>query len=237
MESISNVPLFLLGPDFFPGFNGTLRVFEPRYKQMMNDCILDSKPFGYISAEPKAGELNGWSQPAKMGVLCTVSDYEESGSNLIIEIKSESVFQIDEIIQPVLPNVMDSESYPSVEELMERAGNPVDGKLYLRANVTVNDPPRRDYTTIEYLEFKEILSPIKSILEMSCMYRGQTLDFERESQVEDADQQSEFIWKICSSLCYDVELQQRMLSEKSISSLMQICIERAEEVTSRIEEE
>ena len=69
------------------------------------------------------------------------------------------------------------------------------------------------------------------------MYRGQTLDFERESQVEDADQQLKFIWKICSSLCYDVELQQRMLSEKSISSLMQICIERAEEVTSRIEEE
>ena len=117
MESISNVPLFLLGPDFFPGFNGSLRVFEPRYKQMMNDCILDSKQFGYISAEPKAGELDGWSQPAKMGVLCTVSDYEESGSNLIIDIKSDSVFQVDEIIQPVLHNVMDTERYLSVEPL------------------------------------------------------------------------------------------------------------------------
>lgn len=237
MESISNVPLFLLGPDFFPGFNGTLRVFEPRYKQMMNDCILDSKPFGYISAEPKAGELNGWSQPAKMGVLCTVSDYEESGSNLIIDIKSQSVFQVDEIIQPILPNVMNSESYPSVEELMDRAGNPFDGKLYLRANITVIDPPEQDYATTEYLEFLEILSPIKSILEMSCMYRGQALDFERESQAEEADQQSEFIWKICSSLCYDVELQQRMLSEGSLSSLMQICIQCANDLKSRMGEE
>ena len=237
MESIDNAPLFLLGPDFFPGFNGSLRVFEPRYKQMMNDCILDSKPFGYISTEPKAGELNGWSQPAKMGVLCTVSDYEESGSNLIIDIKSQSVFQVDEIIQPILPNVMNSESYPSVEELMDRAGNPFDGKLYLRANITVIDPPEQDYATTEYLEFLEILSPIKSILEMSCMYRGQALDFERESQAEEADQQSEFIWKICSSLCYDVELQQRMLSEGSLSSLMQICIQCANDLKSRMGEE
>tara|TARA_B100001564_G_scaffold333422_1_gene321095 strand:+ start:2654 stop:3367 length:714 start_codon:yes stop_codon:yes gene_type:complete len=237
METIDKVPLFLLGPDFFPGFNGSLRVFEPRYKQMMNDCILDSKPFGYISAEPQAGELNGWRQPAKIGVLCTVSDYEESGSNLIIQIKSETVFQVDEIIQPVLPNLMDTERYPSVEELMEQADNPVDGKLYIRANVTVLDPPKRDYAASEFLEFGEILSPVKSILEMSCLYKGQVLDFEKESQAEDADQQSEFIWKICSSLCYDIELQQRMLSEKSISSLMQICIERAEEVILRIEEE
>ena len=237
MKTIDNAPLFLLGPDFFPGFNGSLRVFEPRYKQMMNDCILDSKPFGYISTEPKAGELNGWSQPAKMGVLCTVSDYEESGSNLIIDIKSQSVFQVDEIIQPILPNVMNSESYPSVEELMDRAGNPFDGKLYLRANITVIDPPEQDYATTEYLEFLEILSPIKSILEMSCMYRGQALDFERESQAEEADQQSEFIWKICSSLCYDVELQQRMLSEGSLSSLMQICIQCANDLKSRMGEE
>ena len=172
-----------------------------------------------------------------MGVLCTVSDYEESGSNLIIEIKSESVFQIDEIIQPVLPNVMNSESYPSVEELMERAGNPVDGKLYLRANVTLIDPPRRDYVETEFLEFREIMSPIKSILEMSCMYRGQTLDFEKESETEDAEHQLRFIWKICSSLCYDVELQQRMLSEGSLSSLMQICIQCANDLKSRMGEE
>ena len=234
MERIDNLPLFLLGPDFFPGFNGRLRVFEPRYKQMMNDCILDSKPFGYIAAEPEAGELNGWSQPARMGVLCTVSDYEESGSNLIIQIASESVFEIEEVIQPVLPNSMDIERYPGVEELMEEAGNPVDGKLYIRANVGILDPPKHDHSENDYREFIETLSPLQSILEMSSMYKGNILNFEKDSQSEDANRQSEFIWKICSALCYDVELQQRMLSENSISSLMQICIESANEVASRM---
>ncbi|MAE24880.1 MAG: hypothetical protein CMI64_04190 [Pedosphaera sp.] len=237
MEKIDNLPLFLLGPDFFPGFNGRLRVFEPRYKQMMNDCILDSRPFGYIAMEPKAGELNGWGQPTKMGVLCSVSDYEESGSNLIIEIMSESVFEIEEVIQPVLPNVLDSERYPGVEELMEQAGNPVDGKLYIRAHVNLIDSPKQDYSYREYLEFIGILSPLKPILEMSSMFRGQNLDFERDSQVKDANQQLKFIWKICSSLCYDIELQQKMLSETSSSGLMRICIECAEEVSSRMGEE
>jgi hypothetical protein len=69
------------------------------------------------------------------------------------------------------------------------------------------------------------------------MYRGQALDFEKESQTEDEEQQSRFIWKICSSLCYDVELQQMMLSEESLSSLMQICIQCANDLKSRMGED
>ena len=94
--SLDGLPLFVLGPDFFPGFTGTLRVFEPRYKQMMDDCIMDSKPFGYISADPSKGELNGWSQPSDHGVLCYVRDYEESGSNLIIEVEATTAFAVNE---------------------------------------------------------------------------------------------------------------------------------------------
>ena len=237
MEKIDRLPLFLLGPDFFPGFNGRLRVFEPRYKQMISDCILDSRPFGYIATDPTAGELNGWGQPTKMGVLCTISDYEESGSNLLIDITSDSIFELEEVIQPVLSNVMDLERYPGVEELMEQAGNPIDGKLYIRANVRLTNPLSIDYSEEGYSEFLEILSPLKSILEMSCMYRGQIMNFDKDSQNEDITERSNFIWKICSSLCYDIELQQRMLSKTSFSELMMLCIECANDVTSRMSED
>ena len=125
---IAGLPLFILGPDFFPGFTGTLRVFEPRYKQMMDDCIMDSKPFGYISSDPTKGELGGWSQPSDHGVLCFVREYEESGSNLIIEVEATSAFCVEGVTQPVLPSLLDGERFPGVEELMEEAGNPVDGK-------------------------------------------------------------------------------------------------------------
>ena len=93
---------------------------------------------------------------------------------------------------------------------------------------------RQQHDRFALYEFIETLSPLQSILEMSSMYKGYILNFEKDSQSEDANRQSEFIWKICSALCYDVELQQRMLSENSISSLMQICIGSANEVASRM---
>ena len=108
--SLHGLPLFVLGPDFFPGFTGTLRVFEPRYKQMMDDCIMDSKPFGYISADPNKGELNGWSQPSDHGVLCYVKDYEESGSNLIIEVEATTAFAVKDVIHHLLvPRLEDAQ--------------------------------------------------------------------------------------------------------------------------------
>ena len=74
----TKLPLFVLGPDFMPMSSASLRVFEPRYKQMMDDCILDSKPFGYITYDPDAEDIGGWTQPAKYGVLVEIEDYEES---------------------------------------------------------------------------------------------------------------------------------------------------------------
>ena len=48
--SLDGLPLFVLGPDFFPGFTGTLRVFEPRYKQMMDD-VFDRKRGGGLDLD------------------------------------------------------------------------------------------------------------------------------------------------------------------------------------------
>jgi len=234
---LDGLPLFVLGPDFFPGFTGTLRVFEPRYKQMMDDCIMDSKPFGYISADPSKGELNGWSQPSDTGVLCYVRDYEESGSNLIIEVESTTAFAVKEVIQPVLPSLVDGERFPGVEELMEEAGNPEDGKLYLRADVEVLSPLDVDYDDAGFTKFLDILIPAKQILQMSSMYKGQILEFKEPDYYDDDLDRADLVWKVCCALCYDVYLQHEMLSQSSFSGLMDICTNRVVEIMARMEEE
>ena len=234
---LDGLPLFILGPDFFPGFTGTLRVFEPRYKQMLDDCIIDSRPFGYISADPSKGELNGWSQPSDYGILCYVRDYEESGSNLIIEVEATTAFAVKDVIQPVLPNLVDGERFPGVEELMEEAGNPEGGKLYLRANVEVLSLPDVDYDDEEFATFLDLLAPARQLLQMSSMYKGQILEFkEREDYDEDADR-ADLIWKVCCALCYDSFLQQDMLSQTSFSSILKICTDRIDEILTRLGEE
>jgi len=235
--SLDGLPLFVLGPDFFPGFTGTLRVFEPRYKQMMDDCIMDSKPFGYISADPSKGELNGWSQPSDHGVLCYVRDYEESGSNLIIEVEATTAFAVKDVIQPVLPSLVDGERFPGVEELMEEAGNPEDGKLYLRADVEVLSPPDVDYTHEAFTTFLGMLAPASQILQMSSMYKGQILEFREPEDYDDELDRADLVWKVCCSLCYDVYLQQEMLSQTSFSDLMEICTNRVVDILVRMEEE
>ena len=235
--SLDGLPLFVLGPDFFPGFTGTLRVFEPRYKQMMDDCIMDSKPFGYISADPNKGELNGWSQPSDHGVLCYVKDYEESGSNLIIEVEATTAFAVKDVIQPVLPSLVDGERFPGVEELMEEAGNPEDGKLYLRADVEVLSPPDVDYTHEAFTTFLDMLAPARQILQMSSMYKGQILEFKEPEDYDDDLDRADLVWRVCCALCYDVYLQHEMLSQTSFTSLMEICTSRVVEILVRMEEE
>ena len=234
---ITGLPLFILGPDFFPGFTGTLRVFEPRYKQMMDDCIMDSKPFGYISADQNKGELNGWSQPSDHGVLCYVRDYEESGSNLIIEVEATSAFAVKEVIQPVLPSLVDGERFPGVEELMEKAGNPDGGKLYLRANVETLRYPEFDYDDEGFSSFVDLLVPARQLLQMSSIYKGQILEFKDKGDYTDDLDKTNLIWKVCCALCYDPYLQQDLLAQTSFSSLMDICTNRVTEILLRIEEE
>ena len=234
---MSGLPLFILGPDFFPGFTGTLRVFEPRYKQMMDDCIMDSKPFGYISADPAKGELNGWSQPSDYGVICYVRDYEESGSNLIIEVEATDAFVVQNVIQPVLPSLVDGERFPGVEELMEEAGNPDDGKLYLRGDVEVLSPPDVDYDDVAFTTFLDLLVPARQILQMSSIYKGQVLDFKKPEDYHGHLDRADLLWKVCCALCYDVYLQQDILSQTSFTSLMDICTDRITEILVRMEEE
>ena len=234
---VDGLPLFILGPDFFPGFTGTLRVFEPRYKQMMDDCIMDSKPFGYISADPAKGELNGWSQPSDYGVICNVIDYKESGSNLIIDVEAKSAFFVKDIIQPVLPNLVDGERFPGVDELMEEAGNPINGKLYLRANVKLINDVDMDCDDGVFISFLDGLAPTKQILQMSSMYKGQILEFKNPEDYDNDSDRVDLIWKVCCALCYDPHLQQDMLAQTSYSELMQICRYKIAEILTRMGEE
>lgn len=42
------IPLFPLALVAYPGEKLNLHIFEPRYKQLITDCVLGSKPFGII---------------------------------------------------------------------------------------------------------------------------------------------------------------------------------------------
>lgn len=62
-----DVPLFPLGIVLFPGTPQLLHIFEPRYRQMLADCLESDEPFGVSYAVSEGG---GDPEPARGGVGC-----------------------------------------------------------------------------------------------------------------------------------------------------------------------
>ena len=48
MSAVSELPLFPLGTVLFPGGPLRLRIFEPRYLDMVRQCLKGSRPFGVV---------------------------------------------------------------------------------------------------------------------------------------------------------------------------------------------
>ena len=134
MPATRVVPLFVLPMGLFPLTQEPLRVFEPRYKQMLDDCVLGDSPFGYVAAASPSEELGGWSMPSEYGLLSTADDLTEQGTNLLFTASGETRFRIVKVLPAALPARDFGEIFPTVDDLVEEyAGEEPDGKLYLRA--------------------------------------------------------------------------------------------------------
>ena len=48
MSAAGELPLFPLGTVLFPGGPLRLRIFEPRYLDMVRQCLRGSRPFGVV---------------------------------------------------------------------------------------------------------------------------------------------------------------------------------------------
>ena len=67
MATPRTVPLFVLPMGIFPLTQEPLRVFEPRYKQMLDDCVLEESSFGYISTVNPPEGVGGWASEGRGG--------------------------------------------------------------------------------------------------------------------------------------------------------------------------
>lgn len=148
-EDEAIIGLFPLDLVLLPGQPLPLRIFEPRYKQLLDDCALDERPFGVCLADP-ANEVLGWTGPRLVGCAARLTEVQELGTNLQVEAVGTRRFEVIEVIEPALPPLEDGEElvFPTVEALLDRVeeeGRPaplgLPPKLYLRAHVRWLDAP------------------------------------------------------------------------------------------------
>lgn len=76
-----NVPLFPLNTVLFPGGPLPLRVFEPRYLDMISRCMKDDIPFGVLLI--REGQEVGPATTHTIGTLATVTDWYQGSDGLL----------------------------------------------------------------------------------------------------------------------------------------------------------
>lgn len=130
------IPIFPLGIVVYPGEKVHLHIFEPRYKQLVNECHESKRPFGIPTV------INNKLQD--LGTLVQVSDIVQVYDNGEMDIKTEGlqVFRILEIIKKVPDKLYSGAivNYPEQEdagnsELMQKVVNGVK-QLHRMLNIT-----------------------------------------------------------------------------------------------------
>jgi len=92
---INFVPIFPLGIVVFPGEKLNLHIFEERYKQLVNQCFAEKKPFGIpVVIQDRIAEMG-----TVVGITEIVKVYEDG--KMDIRTEGLTIFKVLEIIKTV----------------------------------------------------------------------------------------------------------------------------------------
>lgn len=94
--SIFPLPLVL-----FPGAPLPLHIFEPRYRQMLSDCLRDDARFGIVCAAPDDAPPVGRGEVGCVAKVETTAMLPDGRSNIIVT--GESRFTIERVLDSATP--------------------------------------------------------------------------------------------------------------------------------------
>ena len=221
MSETGTLPLFVLPMVLVPGEIQSLRIFEPRYRQMLDDCLLDNKPFGMIMTDPLAFH-NGWNGPRAFGCEAEIISHETKGSNHFIEFVGRRRFKIDRVIDPALPPFEDESMadlipeigiLPNLETILERIPEDSEhSKLYLSADVTFLDDDQ-ELTEFQQTELRNTLNAILGKIGGILQIEKDTLEDWIEDRTSTViDESSSSMFAVAALTISDPEYKYQLLS-------------------------
>ncbi|HRK22344.1 MAG TPA: LON peptidase substrate-binding domain-containing protein [Fimbriimonadaceae bacterium] len=96
-DVLEDLALFPLETVLFPYAPMQIHVFEPRYRQLMRDCMADDRPFGVVLLRSGGGDA-GYEEPYMVGTavrIVQVHTYEDG--RLDVQVQGERRFRIRRI--------------------------------------------------------------------------------------------------------------------------------------------
>ena len=140
MSETKVIPVFPLDLVLFPNQDLPLRIFEPRYKQMIDDCMLGDKEFGVCLGHDSA-TLSNWQAPYNVGTLAKIvdcKDVDSTSGHLFVNVRGRRKFRIIRLISPSLKKTDDYDPFSvegakTIEQLHHNDG--VGKKMYIQAEI------------------------------------------------------------------------------------------------------
>lgn len=85
------IPLFPLNTVLFPGMPLPLHIFEERYKEMVQMCLAEKRPFGVVLIRSGVAEGGPMADPYEVGCLADIVEVQqlEDGRMLIMAVGQE----------------------------------------------------------------------------------------------------------------------------------------------------
>jgi hypothetical protein len=118
----TRLPMFPLSAVLFPQATMPLHVFEPRYRQLMQDCLEGDPRFGVVLIE-RGSEVGGGDQRAGLGTRGVITRAAElPDGRWVLEVRGEAVVVIEEWLpDDPYPQalVREPEPVPEPDEEME----------------------------------------------------------------------------------------------------------------------
>jgi Lon protease-like protein len=166
------IPLFPLYTVLFPGGPLRLRIFEPRYLDMISRCMRESSPFGVALIVD--GKEVGPAKTVALGTTARILDFERMNDGLLgISARGEQRFRIQSVSVQA-----DGLNLAEVEMLGERSAEvPEDlaglseliGQLYPRVSLLYDEVvPRLDDAGWVSARLAELL-PIELSVRQVCL--------------------------------------------------------------------
>jgi Lon protease-like protein len=92
----AEMPLFPLNTVLFPGGPLSLRIFEPRYVDMIRNCMRDAAPFGVVMIRD-GKEVGAVSSISDIGTAARIIDFDQLPNGLLgIVCSGEQKFRVDD---------------------------------------------------------------------------------------------------------------------------------------------
>jgi Lon protease-like protein len=116
--STTEIPLFPLRTVLFPGMELPLRVFEPRYRQMLRDVIVNRNAFGVVLIR-SGSEVGGGAVPHLHGTQAAIEDMQQlADGQILLQTRGTRRFRVVELL--------DEQPYPRglVQFLDNEPGDP-----------------------------------------------------------------------------------------------------------------